>query len=216
MIENQRFPISNDLIDTLIGGLADTRVLYAILKCNNHPTVSMRYSIILSLQISPNHLDGLLDGEFVGVEGEVGAYGRFVGGIESGESLEFAAFGFVVESLGIALLCGFGIAGNVDFDEFSCGEQLTHPIAVVSEGGYKGAENDVPVFEEEAANLSNAPDVFGTIAVGESKVAVQSVSNLFPIEQHRLLLVFPKGCFEGFGNGTFACAGDACKPKNDR
>jgi len=182
MIENQRFPISNDLIDTLIGGLADTRVLYAILKCNNHPTFSMRYSIILSLQISPNHLDGLLDGEFISVEGEVGAYGRFVGGVESGESLEFATFCFVVEPFGIALLGGFGIARNMDFDEFSCGEQLTRPIAVVSEGGYKGAEYDVSMFEEETANLSNATDVFGTIAIGESKVAVQPVSNLIPIQ----------------------------------
>ena len=136
---------------------------------------------------------------------------------EAGEVWDLAGLGFLVEAFGVALEADFQGAVDEDFEEGSCGEEVAGDLAVGTEGGDEGGDDDEAGVVEELGDVGDAADVFLAAGGGEVEIGVEAGADVVAIEEVGVGGVFAvEAFFEGVGDGGFAGAGEAGEPDDER
>jgi len=136
---------------------------------------------------------------------------------EAGEVLDLAGLGFLVEAFGVALEADLQGTVDEDFEECTCGEEVTGELTVSPEGGDEGGDEDKAGVVEELGEVGDTADVFLAAGGGEVEIGVEAGADVVAIEEVGVGGEFAvEAFFEGVGDGGFAGAGEAGEPDDER
>jgi hypothetical protein len=135
-------------------------------------------------QVVDNLVDALPDFGVLRLNDHVRFARRLVGGAESSEMCDFAATGALVETLGIAHFADIQWCVDENFNEGCAACNLPRAFAMLGGRGDGRGDGDEACTAKKYGDVSDAPQIFGSIGLAEAKVGVQPVSEHVTVEQY--------------------------------
>ena len=91
---------------------------------------------------------------------------------------------------------------------------LARHLPVGAERRDEGADHDQPGVAHQLGDLADPADVLDAVGVGEAEVAVEPVTDIVAVEQHRVAADRQQLLFETVGDRRFAGAGQPGEPQH--
>ena len=101
---------------------------------------------------------------------------------DTGELLDLAGAGLLVEALQVALLAHLDRAVDEHLDEVPLLHDGAHLVAVGAVGRDERGQGDQPGVREELRHLADAADVLGPVLGREAEVLVEAVADVVAVE----------------------------------
>ena len=128
--------------------------------------------------------------------------------------LDFAAGGFGIEAVDVALFADF-IAGLDIHLKQVVAEQPTGEVTEFAARRDGGNQGDDALGNEDFGDLGDAADVFQTVLVGEPQVGIEPAAQVVAIEDGGEAPLLVQDPFGGVGDGGLAGARKSVEPDDE-
>ncbi len=95
---------------------------------------------------------------------------------------------------------------DMNLDELVGADKATNHIPLGPIGRNERADHDQSGIDHQLRDFARAPDIFDPISLGEAEVAVEAVSDVVAVQQHRMMRHREQLLLDEVGNGRLAGA----------
>lgn len=159
----------------------------------------------------------------MGVDNNLGLLGGLVRGGDTGEILNLAGAGLLVQTLGVTLLGNLDGDIDINLDKgqglvtglTAVGVEVTGDLTVRPVGGDEAGDGDGAAVGKELGDLGDTADVLVAVLLAEAEVLVQAEAHIVAIQTVGRQAQVQQVLLEGGGDGGLSGGGQTGEPDGE-